>query len=100
MASHSPKDNLPTAFRYAMLAEVVQSFFGELTMVPLLVMITEMCPKGGIGSSYGTFLALLNLGDVVSGLISAPIVKAFGITYSNFNNLPTTCSSIKNSFFV
>lgn len=67
--------------RYAVLSEVVQSFFGEFTMVPLLVMATEACPAGSTGSTYATFLSLLNLGDVVSGLITAPIVKAFGITY-------------------
>lgn len=84
----SPQANIPKAFEYAVLAEVVQSFFGEFTMVPLLVMATEACPPGTTGSTYATFLSLLNLGDVVSGLITAPIVAAFGITYTNWDKLP------------
>lgn len=84
----SPQDNIPKAFRYAVLAEVVQSFFGEFTMVPLLVMATEACPPGTTGTTYATFLSLLNLGDVISGLITAPIVAGFGITYTNWEKLP------------
>jgi hypothetical protein len=57
-------------------------------MVPLLVMVTEACPPGATGSSYGTFLSLLNLGDVVSGLITAPIVTRLKITYTDWSKLP------------
>ena len=38
---------------YAVLAQAVTGYFGQLTFIPLLVMITEVCSSGTVGASYG-----------------------------------------------
>lgn len=82
-----PLDNQKTAFTYAALSEFAGGFFGQLAFLPALVLATERTPLGHAGSVYGIFLSFMNFGDTANGLITAPIVAAFNITYTNFENL-------------
>lgn len=85
----SPKTHLDQAFALAAVSSVIQGFFGQLAMVPLLVLATEACPTGAVGTIYGAMLCVLEFGAVVSGLATEPIVAALGITFEDWTQLPS-----------
>ena len=89
LTMQSPQTHLDRAFMLAALSAAVQGFFGQLAMVPLLVLATEVCRTGSVGTIYGAMLGVLEFGSVVSGLITEPIVAALGITFQDWTRLPS-----------
>ncbi|OII76233.1 folate biopterin transporter family protein [Cryptosporidium andersoni] len=59
----------------------------EVQLLPLLVMTTQLCPKGLEGSVYAVMMSIRNLGTGVSKVFSAGLTYSLGITSYNFSNL-------------
>jgi hypothetical protein len=82
-----PAADLPRAFGWASLLTLARGFFGELAFLPALVLATQHTPRRDAGFVYGLFLSFIDFGDTVSGLATAPVVAALGITSTDWRGL-------------
>ena len=48
---HAPSSNVSKAFGYGVLSSAARGFFGQLTILPLLVLATEVAPKAVSGAA-------------------------------------------------
>jgi len=70
----------------------------EISAFPVYVLASRICPAGVEGSMYAVLMSLSNIGTVLSGQGGALITNLFGITSTNFTNLPYAiglCSVLK-----
>lgn len=102
--------DMDTAFAVAAASSGIGGLFGELGFLPKLVVATEVAARfadssagggegggGGVGvgggfggaQAYAIMLTVIDMGDTISLQLTAPIVAALGITYSDFSNLTT-----------
>lgn len=75
------------AFGYLSVASFVMSIFNQIAMIPLIVLAVKCCPISRAGVWYGMFLSCIDLGNSVSGWISAPVVDALDITLSDYSGM-------------
>ena len=59
----------------------------EIQLLPLLVMMTKLCPKGLEGSVYAVMMSIRSLGIGISKILSAGLSFSLGITANNFSNI-------------
>ncbi len=71
---------------YSGIQAFFEGFVSALTLLPLLVLATENCPPRRRAVFYAMYIAAQDIGDSVSGWITAPIVTRLGITYSSFGD--------------
>eukprot|EP00940_MAST-03C_sp_MAST-3C-sp2_P002131 g2131.t1 len=77
------------AFEYLAVASTVMGIFSQCATIPLIVLAIERCPLSKAGVWYGMFLASIDFGSSVSGWITAPIVEALHIAFSDYDGLST-----------
>lgn len=78
---------IPDKF-FAILDSVVLSIVGQMTFMPILVLIANICPPGIEGVLYATMMSANNLSGNVGKLGGGLLTKLLGITNYNFDNLP------------
>ncbi|KAH7649569.1 BT1 family [Cryptosporidium bovis] len=59
----------------------------EIQLLPLLVMMTKLCPKGLEGSIYAVMMSIRSFGIGISKILSAGLSFSLGITANNFSNI-------------
>ena len=88
-----------TAFAVAAVASGISGIFSELGFLPKLVIATEVAARWadssehsarfGGAQGYAIMLTVIDMGDAISLQVTAPIVSALGITYTDFSALPS-----------
>ena len=56
--------------------------------MPILVLAARICPEGVEASLYATLMSIMNGGGVFGSFLGAGMTKFFGITSTDFTNLP------------
>lgn len=74
-------------FWFVLSDDVFLATFGEIGLMPCLVLVAKMCPNGIEATIYASFVSILNISGVISGLLGALTTKWFGVTRSNFDRL-------------
>jgi len=74
-------------FILCLFSSSVLSMIGEFTMMPMLALACQMCPKNLEGTVYSLFMSALNFGGIMSGLFGSFFTSALGITSKNYANL-------------
>ena len=88
MANLIGGDCVDTAFLYLSVYSLIEGILSQFVAVSLVVLAVERCPVSrSSGIWYGVFLSCLELGNSVGGWITAPIVSALNITYTDFSRL-------------
>ena len=64
------------------------SVFGQISILPILVLAAKLCKPGIEASLYAAFVSILNYSGVISEWIGASLTKYLEITNDNFQNLP------------
>lgn len=90
--------NMDTAFAVAAASSILSGLFSEIGFLPKLVVATQVAANfadsaSGVGfggaQPYAVMLTVIDMGDAISLQITAPIVSALGISYSDFSALPS-----------
>ena len=55
--------------------------------MPISILACRMCPKNIEGTIYAMVMATWNLGSNISNLLGSFVMKSFGVTATNFDNL-------------
>jgi hypothetical protein len=77
-------------FVYAVFAAVTQEAFYQMLLITSLVVATLASPRDYRSSfTYALYLSFLDIGDSVSGWVSAAITERLGITLADYAALPT-----------
>jgi len=66
----------------------INSFLGELTLMPMLSLACLLSPKNLEGTAYAIFMSALNLGGGVSIISGSFLTQYMGITSTDFKGLP------------
>ncbi|KAJ9447319.1 Folate-biopterin transporter [Diplonema papillatum] len=74
---------------YLYIFSSLNSFVSQLAFVPLEVVAVEQTPKDKRLLVYAIFLSIMSCGDSVREWVTAPIVEALGITYTDYSGLGT-----------
>ena len=92
-----PPCNMDVAFATAATSAAFGGLISQLGFLPKLVIATEVAAaladagSAGSGSAaqyYAVMITIIDVGDAISLQLTAPLVEAFGITYTNFSGLP------------
>lgn len=76
------------SFGYAVFASIVTEMFMQCFFITSLVVATQACPLDYRSTFAFTFyLSFIDIGDSVSGWVSAPIIDALNITLTNYSHL-------------
>lgn len=74
-------------FWFVLSDDVFLATFGEIGLMPCLVLVAKMCPNGIEATIYASFVSILNVSGVISGFVGSLTTKWFGVTESNFDRL-------------
>lgn len=55
--------------------------------MPISILACRMCPKNIEGTIYAMVMATWNLGSNISNLLGSFVMRSFGATATNFDNL-------------
>lgn len=66
---------------------VAESFFGQLTLMPLIVLAAKGCKDGVEGSVYALLMSICNFSNILGNWAGGFISKIFNVTQDNFDNL-------------
>ena len=92
-----PPCNMDVAFATAAASAAFGGLISQLGFLPKLVVATEVAAaladagsagSGGAAQYYAVMITIIDVGDAISLQLTAPLVEAFGITYTNFSGLP------------
>ena len=64
------------------------SGLGEIILLPMLSLGCDLCPKYLEATVYSFFMSTINLGGIISELSGSFLISYYGITSTNFENLP------------
>jgi predicted MFS family arabinose efflux permease len=64
------------------------SIFYKITLLPILVIATQVCPPGLEGMLFATIISANNLSNIIGKLLGGLLTKQIGITNDNFTNIP------------
>jgi folate/biopterin transporter len=67
--------------------DVFLATFGEIGLMPVLVLVAKMCPNGIEATIYASFVSILNVSGIISGYLGALTTQWFGVTQTNFEKL-------------
>lgn len=76
-----------SAHKFALLYTFIIALVVELLWLPMLVLASRLCPQSVQGTVFSLWLSIHNLGVWASGLTSAGLVYALGITENKLGNL-------------
>eukprot|EP00047_Mylnosiga_fluctuans_P006536 m.247533 g.247533 ORF g.247533 m.247533 type:complete len:550 (+) comp15422_c0_seq1:9-1658(+) len=79
--------NSASQFDYAVLVTVISEAASQCFLIAILVLATQACPLDRGAFAYVLYVSLLDIGDSVSGWITAPITDALSITLEDYSNL-------------
>jgi len=68
--------------------DAIQTVFGELAHMPILVLAAQICPPGVEATLFALLQSVLSLSGIVSSIMEASLTKMLGVTESDFTNLP------------
>jgi len=72
---------------FALGDDVVMAAANQLLSMPILILMTRLCPEGGEGTVYALVTSIQMVGGTVSGILSRICINAFDITNTNFERL-------------
>jgi folate/biopterin transporter len=70
------------------LDDIFLSIFYKITILPILVTATQICPPGIEGMLFATIISANNLSNIIGKLLGGLLTKLIGITNDNFTNMP------------
>jgi len=70
------------------LDDIFLSIFYKITILPILVTATRLCPPGIEGMLFATIISANNLSNIIGKLLGGLLTKLMGITNDNFTNMP------------
>ena len=70
------------------LDDIILSIFYKITILPILVIATQVCPLGLEGMLFATIISANNLSNIIGKLLGGLLTKQIGITNDNFTNIP------------
>jgi folate/biopterin transporter len=73
---------------FVILDDIVLSIFYKITLLPILVIATKVCPPGIEGMLFATIISANNLSNIIGKLLGGLLTKQMGITNDNFTNIP------------
>jgi folate/biopterin transporter len=77
---------LPNAF-FAAGDDLFLSVFGQIALMPCLVLAAKLCPLGIEASLYAFFVSILNFSGIVSEYGGSLLTYLLGVTTDNFDHL-------------
>ena len=80
---------------FALSDTVVLTALGQISFMPTLVLAARLCPPGVEATLFAALMSVFNAAGVASGALGAALTWAFGVTATNFDNLPAlivTCN--------
>jgi folate/biopterin transporter len=72
---------------FAILDDIILSIFSQITIMPILVLATRICPPGLEGMLYATITSANNLSSNIGKLLGGLLTLMMGVTNDNFTNL-------------
>ena len=73
---------------FVILDDIILSIFYKITILPILVIATQLCPVGLEGMLFATIISANNLSNIIGKLLGGLLTKQIGITNDNFTNIP------------
>jgi folate/biopterin transporter len=73
---------------FVILDDIILSIFYKITILPILVIATKVCPPGIEGMLFATITSANNLSNIIGKLLGGLLTKHMGITNDNFTNIP------------
>lgn len=72
----------------SILDDIILSIFSQITMIPILVLATQICPHGVEAMLYATITSANNLSSNIGKLLGGILTNILGVTNNDFTNLP------------
>lgn len=72
---------------FALGDDVVMAASNQLLSMPILILMSRLCPEGAEGTVYAMVTSIQGVGGTVSGILSRICINAFGVTNTNFERL-------------
>ena len=66
---------------------IAESFFGQLMLMPLIVLAAKGCKEGVEGSVYALLMSICNFSNILGSWLGGLLGSVFGVTQTNFDNL-------------
>ena len=85
---------IPNEF-FFLIDNTVLVVLGQVAFMPTLALAASLCPPGIEGTLFASLMSIYNAGGLVSQELGAAVTQWFGVTDSEFSNLPqliTLCS--------
>jgi len=84
----TPNENLhiPDSI-FALGDDIVMAASNQILSMPILVLMSRLCPEGAEGTVYAMVTSIQGVGGTVSGILSQICIEQFGITNTNFHKL-------------
>ena len=85
---------IPNEF-FFLVDNTVLVVLGQIAFMPTLALAASLCPPGIEGTLFASLMSIYNAGGLVSQEVGAVVTQWFGVTDSDFGNLPqliTFCS--------
>ncbi len=76
-----------SARTFAFIDTTISAPLGQLTMVPILVLIAKTAPPGAEATMFAIMASLMNLALSASELFTRYVNTAFGVTQADYSNL-------------
>jgi len=74
-------------FSIIMIDGIVESFCGQLIMMPLIVIAAKVCDDGLEGTFFSFVMSVMNFGGFIADELGALIAHILGVTKYTFDNL-------------
>lgn len=72
---------------FAIGDDIILTIFSQIAFMPVLILATEICPKGIEASLYALLMSINNLSGTIGSILGGIAVNMAGITENNFDNL-------------
>jgi predicted MFS family arabinose efflux permease len=79
--------NILPYFSVVLFDGVAESFFGQLIMMPLIIMAAKGCSEGVEGTLYALFMSLSNLSNICGDWLGGVLGSLFHVNEQSFDNL-------------
>ncbi len=76
-----------SARTFAFVDTTISAPLGQLTMVPILVLVAKTAPPGAEATMFAIMASLMNLALSASELFTRYLNSAFDVTQQNYSNL-------------
>jgi len=74
-------------FEFVMIDGIVESFCGQLIMMPFTILAAKLCNDGLEGSFFSFVMSVMNFGAFTADELGALIAYCLGVTKTNFDYL-------------